>query len=170
VSFPGDIPLFAFLFGGAFTSAGSTLLVGWLFVYGWTDGTRTAVDTVYANPLATLRVGFAVALCFAVSAALAVVLTSLSSPATLAVLSAWSVVAFVGRIVGLLYVGSVATGDAGPLAVLLSAVGLAFALALVPLVGPLLSGLAAVLGVGALVTRAALWAQDSSPPAPSTAT
>lgn len=170
MSLPGDISLFAFLFVDALTSAGLTLLVGWLFVYGWTAGTRAAVDAAYANPLETLRVGFVIFLCFAVTAALAVVLTSLSGAATLAVLSAWSVAAFVGRIVGLLYVGSVATGDAGPLAALLSAVGFAFALALVPLAGPLLSGVTAVLGVGALVTRAALWAQDSSPPAPSTAT
>jgi hypothetical protein len=170
VSLPGDIPLVAFLFAGALSSAGSTLLVGWLFVYGWTDATRAAVDTVYANPLATLRVGFVVALGFAVTTAFAVLLASLSSAVTLAVLSAWSVVAFVGRVVGLLYVGSVATGDAGPLAALLSAVGFAFVLAFVPLAGPLLSGVTAVLGVGALVTRAGLWAQDSSPPVPSTAT
>ena len=159
------VPLFTLFFVNAVAVGVSTFVVGALVIAGSVDTTRNVVATIRANPPHTLRVGFVVALAFTV---LYVPLFVLSPFTRLLSVPLWFVFAaclVFGRAYAFLYVGTVVSGRRdSPVAALLSGSASAFLLSLVPVLGQLVVGVVAVLGVGGMLGRAAVWAQTTSTP------
>ena len=162
------VPFFTLLFVNAVAVGVSTFVAGVLVMVGSVETTRNVVATIRANPPHTLRVGFVVALAFVVVYVPLVLLSPFTRLLSVPVWFVFAVCLVFGRAYAFLYVGTVLSGrHDSPVAALLSGSASAFLLSLVPVFGQLVVGAVAVLGVGGMLGRAAVWAQTTSTPASS---
>ena len=136
------------------TSLVSTLVLGLLFLRFYPNATRTAVDQLRAQPMASLGIGVLASILIPILAGLFAV-TVVGLPLALIVVAWYLIALYLGRIFVIQWIGQVLlqrfgkqVGDRGAFLVGLT---LYFVFVLIPFIGELILALTLMLGLGAML-------------------
>lgn len=138
----------------------ATFVLGLLLLWLAPRGMATASEVGRTEPWPSIGIGLAL-LVGVPLASILIAFTLVGLPLTIALLTATAIAAFVGSVVTALLVGRLLLRTASPVVQLLVGLVLIGAVGVIPFVGGLVTGLAAVYGVGALAI--AVWRARTPP-------